>query len=441
MDGDYTGRWRDQLNSRTVLIALAVGLIVRLVLIPFTSSPFDVSAGWVAVIEEIYAGDTLYDGELYKYPPVWGYILATVSAVADMLGMSSFGDPFTNIYLDRELTFGYCFITNPEFNILVKAPALIFDVLAAFAAYDLVLDVSKDRRKAEIGFVMWFLCPIVIMSSAVLCMFDSIMIFFMIETILLFRRRAYALAGITLALSILTKAFSALLLPLMVAYILSDRDSAPATRIKNLSLALAGFLAVTLVMYLPLLLNGEFADSLWFLSSRSGSYSDSGFNPAVLSFNNIFFYLPLIIAVLLGSCVYMALCKHRRDERFLTLSIVSLCIMFSFPFVSYTPTYGIVMLPAFLIYYAMKGNAAWIPWLLLLFFVFHGAAHYWSTAFYPLAAWSDSIDISAWPEHIGNTTVYNFILYCMSSAGFIMLLLVACDYILPRIPQRRSMHG
>ena len=72
MDGDYTGRWRDQLNSRTVLIALAVGLIVRLVLIPFTSSPFDVSAGWVAVIEEIYAGDTLYDGELYKYPPVWG---------------------------------------------------------------------------------------------------------------------------------------------------------------------------------------------------------------------------------------------------------------------------------------------------------------------------------------------------------------------------------
>lgn len=218
------------IGSRTVMAVLVAGLAVRLVLIPFTSSPFDVSAGWVAVIEEIYAGDSLYDADLYKYTPVWGYILAVAAGAADLLGMSSFGSPFTDIYLERELTFGYCYITDPGFNILIKTPALVFDVLTAFSAYRLVRDISGDDRKAEIGFAMWFLCPVVILSSAVLCMFDSIMIFFMIESIIALRHRRYGLAGALLAVSILTKAFPAVILPLMAVYVLSERGTPPPPR-------------------------------------------------------------------------------------------------------------------------------------------------------------------------------------------------------------------
>lgn len=433
-----TAGWREALAGRTVLIALVIGLAVRLLLIPFTSSPFDVSAGWVAVIEEIYAGDTLYDADLYKYPPVWGYILAVLSGIADLLGMSSFGEPLTDIYLERELTFGYCYITTPGFNTLVKAPALIFDVLTAFAAYRLVRDVSSDRRKAEIGFAMWFLCPVVIMSSAVLCMFDSIMVFFMIEALILFRGRRYGACGAVLALSVLTKAFSAVLLPIMVVCLLSDRGVSVGGRVRNLAAAAVGFAAVVLLMYWPLLLSGEFSDSLWFLSSRGSSYSESGFSVTSLSFNNIFFYLPAIAAVVLAACIAMAAARTDRDRTFLVLAIVSLSVVFCFPFVSYTPTYGIVMLPAILILYALNGRVAWIPWALTSFFVLHGIAHYWCTAFYPLAAWWGGLDIAGLSEFMGNGHVYNGILYCMSLAGFSLMLIVAIEYVVPWIRARRG---
>lgn len=421
------------IGSRTVMAVLVAGLAVRLVLIPFTSSPFDVSAGWVAVIEEIYAGDSLYDADLYKYTPVWGYILAVAAGAADLLGMSSFGSPFTDIYLERELTFGYCYITDPGFNILIKTPALVFDVLTAFSAYRLVRDISGDDRKAEIGFAMWFLCPVVILSSAVLCMFDSIMIFFMIESIVAFRHRRYGLAGALLAVSILTKAFPAVILPLMAVYVLSERGTPPPKRARNLAAAVLGFAAVLLLMYWPLIANGELADSLWFLSSRGDSYSDIGFDRNNLSFNNIFFWMPAIAAVLLGSCALMALRREERERTFLALVIVSLSVVFCFPYVSYTPTYGIVMVPAVLILYALEGRVAWLPWALTSFFVLHGIAHYWCTALYPLAAWWDGMDIASLHEYMGDGDLYDGILYCMSSAGLSLMAIAVLWFAVPLV--------
>ena len=188
--------WNGCRIGKMVALTLLIGLAVRFVLIPFTSSPFDVGAGWTAVIQEIYAGNSLYDAELYKYTPIWGYILSVIAYVANLIGMESFGEMFTTIYPSTELTFGYGFITNPEFNILLKIPGLVFDALAAFAFYRLVMDITGDQRKSEAAFALWFLCPVVIMSSAILCMFDSIMIYFMVESLIFFRRKNMLLAGV-----------------------------------------------------------------------------------------------------------------------------------------------------------------------------------------------------------------------------------------------------
>ena len=129
--------WNDCRLSKKIVLVLLLGLAVRFILAPFTTSPFDVSAGWTAVIQEIYAGNSLYDAELYKYTPVWGYILSIIAYVANIIGMTSFGEMFTSIYPGMELTFGYGFLTNLKFNVLLKIPAIIFDVLAAFAFYRL----------------------------------------------------------------------------------------------------------------------------------------------------------------------------------------------------------------------------------------------------------------------------------------------------------------
>ena len=104
--------WNDCRLSKKIVLVLLLGLAVRFILAPFTTSPFDVSAGWTAVIQEIYAGNSLYDAELYKYTPVWGYILSIIAYVANIIGMTSFGEMFTSIYPGMELTFGYGFLTN-----------------------------------------------------------------------------------------------------------------------------------------------------------------------------------------------------------------------------------------------------------------------------------------------------------------------------------------
>ncbi len=424
--------------GKIVLIALILGLAVRLILIPFTSSPFDVAAGWAAVIEEIYAGNSLYDAEMYKYTPVWGYVLSVLAYVADLIGMDSFGEMFTTIYPGKELTYGYGFITNPAFNTLVKAPALIFDILAAFAFYRLAMDITNDRRKAEISFALWFLCPVVIMSSAILCMFDSIVVFFAVEALILLRRKEMLLAGIFIALSILTKAFFAILLPLVIVYLLSDPDLGLNARLKNLAKSAAGAVAVFLLVYAAPLLCGEFSDSMWFLTSRSEGYSSSGvINLTSLGFNNVFFYVPVILLLILISCIVMARSRRDRDKTLLILVAMTSSLLFCFPFVSYTPTYGVMLLLPVILLYCIWGRIAMIPWVLLLFFVFHWAAHYWETSFYPLAAFTDLISMSDIVEEMGNGTLYYAILLFMSSSGFAIMMIIQRLYAIPELKRYR----
>lgn len=436
-NGELT--WNGCRIGRTIALVLIIGLAIRFVLIPFTSSPFDVGAGWTAIIQEIYAGNSLYDAELYKYTPIWGYILSVIAYVANLLGMGSFGEMFTTIYPNTELTFGYGFITNPEFNILLKIPASIFDILAAFAFYRLVMDISGDRRKAEVSFALWFLCPVVIMSSAILCMFDSIMIYFMVESLIFFRRRNMLLAGVFIMLSILTKAFSALLLPLMIAYVLSERHLCVGERLRNLGTAVLGGLIVFLAVYIMPLLSGEFSDSLWFLTSRSDSYaSGGGFSMTSISFNNIFFFMPVAIAIVVLACAAMCLSKKDRDRTFLIMTVIITSVMFCFPFVSYTPTYGIVLTLPVILLYVLNGRIAFVPWALTAVFVLHGIAHYWETFFYPLAAFTGLLDVADVVESMGNGTVYGTIQLLMSSAGFVIMVIMLVYYVIPFIKEYRD---
>lgn len=429
----------DSTDMKTILgggglrLCIALGLAVRLILIPFTSSPFDVGAGWTAVIEEIYAGNSLYDAGLYKYTPIWGYILSIIAYSANCLDMGSFGEMFTTIYPTNELTFGYGFISNPGFNVLLKIPALIFDVLTAFALYRLVLDITGDRRKSEISFALWFLCPVVIMSSAILCMFDSIMVFFMVESIIFLGRKNMLLAGMLITLSALTKAFSALLLPLMVVYVLSGRENPVGVRMRNLGMAVLGGLMIFLAVYAMPILSGEFSDSLWFLTSRSDTYASSGFSTSAVVFSNIFFYMPAIIVIAVLACAVMYLSKGDREKTFLITSTVMMSMIFCFPFVAYTPTYGVTLLLPIIIMYILNGRVALIPWALTMLFVLHGMTIYWETMFYPLAAFTDLLDISDIAEKFGNPAVHHSIVLTMSSAGFVIMMIVLVYHVLPLV--------
>ena len=404
-----------------ILLVLIIGLAIRFVFMPITSSPFDIAAGWVAVTDGIYAGDTIYSSGWYFYPPIWGQLLSVTGVIGDFFGAGSFGDVFPSIYLHERLTIGYGFLTELGYNFFIKVPAVIFDVLAAWAGYALVKRLTGDQKKAVIGFALMFLAPVVIMSSAMLNMFDSIMIFLMLLSLLTFMDERYFLTGIILSLAVFTKVFALLIIPLMLMYVLSNREITLNERAKRIIYALGGFLLITLLVYLPTILSGEFMDSLWFLTSRGSSYGGFSTNP---DFSNIFFFLPIIAVMYISAIIIMLLRKTEREKTFLWLVVLCLTMMFIFPFVSYTPTYGIVMLPAILIMYSLKGNIAIIPWILLIFFPLHGLLHYWECMFYPLAAFTGFVDMESVVERFPSGGIYYTVQMLMSSAGMVMMAIM-----------------
>ncbi|KUE73158.1 hypothetical protein AUQ37_03420 [Candidatus Methanomethylophilus sp. 1R26] len=65
-------------------------------------------------------------------------------------------------------------MTYLAFNYLTKVPLLIADTVLAYLAYVLTRDFTHDSRKAATAFALVYLCPVIIGSSAVIGMPDSI---------------------------------------------------------------------------------------------------------------------------------------------------------------------------------------------------------------------------------------------------------------------------
>ena len=427
--GKEFNRWEKARN--VIILILIAGLAVRFILMPLTSSPPDIAV-WAAINDGIYSGDTIYGVGHNCYPPIWGYVLSVIGALTNLAGMGSFGDVFVASYADHALTLYTGFLTNLIYTTIVKIPGVIFDILGSLGAYLLVKRITGDQKKAVMGFALFFLAPVVIMSSSVLNMFDSMMITLMIFSLLTFMDRKYLLTGILLALAVYTKVFALLMIPIMVAYMASDREISINERMKNILFAAIGFVAVTVIVYLPTILAGEFIDSIYFLTVRMDDYSGFVDSPG---YNRIFFFFPMIIAVIVAMFVIMFIRKTEREKTFFWLTIVSISLMFSFPLISYTPTYGITLLPAILLLYSLKGKIALIPWGLTIAFPLHGICHYGGTLLYPMGA-AGMIDLANFTVPVDGF-IPGLVIGLMSTAGM-ALIIITLYYVMKKKKEVKS---
>ena len=415
-DGLVLGLFSDK-RYRIALYSFVIGMVIRFILIPITSSPFDEGEGWVAIIDGFYSGDDLYSSGWYLYPPIWGYVLSIIGEIAQLFGMTSFGDVFA-IYGDKFNCIGYNYVTTLEFNTLIKTPALIFDVLTGLAIYRLAYRLTKDIRKSCVCFAAWFLCPVVIVSSTCLAMFDSIIVLLIVLSMVTFLEKRYFMTGVLVALGALTKFFPLMMTPVMAAYILSDRSLPMKARIRNLIHPLIGMVIIFVLVYLPVLINGQLIDSLTFITMRSDSAVNNGFSFAP-TFNNLIYYSPLILLEYILLMRFVIRSKEEdRETTILWALLLSFVPIFALPFVSYTPTYGIVLVPSFVILYCLKGDIAWWAWLSLLVFPLHGILHYWGQMFYPLAAFTDIVDFSSLQQEFPIFPIYVFVTFIMCLSGF-----------------------
>jgi hypothetical protein len=263
--------------SPQVFKFLVIGMMVRLLLAPYTSYPYDTYPFYGAVVGTL-AGTGPYGNVLFTYPPLFSVIYYPLFwVVSHFIDPSSFG-MFMPSLIEVSRTTGMMvpFITSPLFNLLLKAPIIIGDVLVGLTLYR-VVESRKGKVAAERAFMIWFLNPLVIFVSSVHGQFDVLAAYFALIGVLSFMDRKFLLSGAFLGLGVLLKLFPAYLvisfgLILLVALIRSSREGRSVDALRHLVSFVAGG-AVSLITILPFLLSSSsFLDYVF----RRGTYSSIG---------------------------------------------------------------------------------------------------------------------------------------------------------------------
>jgi Gpi18-like mannosyltransferase len=281
-----------RIPSHPLIPLLVTGILLRYALGLYTSWSPDVGTWYTLAMNVIY-GNGVYDRVGFSYPPVWGYIVGGITKIASLfVDPQDFGRYIPELQIYALMNqFVSSIITSPLFNFIFKTPLVITDALVGIVLYKFILEITKDSKKAKVGFLIWFFNPFVFMVNAVHGAFDVIPTFFTLLSIILVYKEKYFWAGSLLMFGILSKLYPVFFVPLLIGYILSivyHNKTSKVDRIKNLArryLALlsgAGF--STIIVTLPIILQGKLlnATSSIFTRTETG-FPVGGISPWFIS--------------------------------------------------------------------------------------------------------------------------------------------------------------
>ena len=271
--------------SRPIVVFLIIGLILRFICAPLLTYDYDMYH-WAVIMQNIDSGNGLYELTGYFYTPVWGYVMGFILMILNFFcQVDVFGMRFTS-YLgieDMQHIYHVATITSPEFNLAMKVPLILVDVLVGYLVYKIVKEYTSNQRKAEIAFGLWFLCPVVFYMSGIQGMFDNISALFLLLCVMLVLKDEYFLGGFFLSLATLLKLFPGMCAFVLTIYVLK-RYSEKNEIILRLGLAIAGGIAALLVIMLPNILEGNLAQTITLITDRSDKFGLAGLLPYILGF-------------------------------------------------------------------------------------------------------------------------------------------------------------
>jgi hypothetical protein len=264
---------------------VAIGLIVRYVLAPFTSWNRDLGV-WVRASETGAYHLSLYARPDFSYPSGWGNVLQALGLLLPRLGLpaSSFATRSSAMAPLAGLNHFSMFITSPWFNVSLKSVLFAFDLGTALLLFALVLQMTGDRRRARLAFMLFFLNPFVIFLSAVLGEYDVIVGFCVLLGAYCVLNHRYGLAGAAIGLGIVAKAAPIFVVPvLLCAIVLDSRSSSPDRRLVAVGTAVGRFVAagigVGAVCAVPELLSHSLSAMISLTTARETSAPvSSGFS-------------------------------------------------------------------------------------------------------------------------------------------------------------------
>ena len=280
---------------------LLLGVIVRVAIAPFFAHPFDVYS-WYTIGESVVSGRQPLDSFLvpYSYSSFLFVFPATLafSFLSGYIGSYTIAMSSLNPVLNPGAPWNITVVPGLLFDLLVKLPLILSDLIVALLVYKLVIRHLGDERAAVSASALWFLNPLTIWVSSGWGMFDTLPALFTVLGLYLVLDNRFAYAGMCLALAIEMKYYAVVLVfpLLLVAW--------QKGRWRGLAESLGGTAAVTLVLSAPLL--AKTASSYTALvggSASSGlSYSGLSFWTAITLFLtgiNLSLISDVLVAVLL----------------------------------------------------------------------------------------------------------------------------------------------
>lgn len=337
-----------------------IALAVRLIVIPLLSHDFDIYH-WALVIENIQTGNGLYGLDGYYYTPVWGYFLAFFSLIQDVfLDVGTFGIRLVELLPIEDLVFEdhVATATTLGFNISIKIVMVIIDLAVAWLLYRLLKDLTGSERKSLGGTALWLFCPVVIFMSGIQAQFDVISALFMLLTVTLLLKNHHLLAGATLATGILLKFFPAFTIFVLIGYVVVKQKSRMSA-MKKLACSATGMLVMTMILYFPTLTDGNFMDSLFFVSGRLETQTTSGL---FYEIGSMALTAIGITGMLLAG--YRMFKTDRTDADMGLISNVLIALTFSM-FMSIMPQYVLVLLPFLIIVMVTSDGRMRMGWILI----------------------------------------------------------------------------
>ena len=377
---------------RTILLLIVIGVVARLVIGLFMTHIYDMYH-WGVVIQNINSGNGLYELTGYFYTPPWGYLLGAEAFFQDIMGITVIGEHLTEAFVMENIAWYYTStVTTPAFNVSLKLMMLLSDLVVGYLIFWIVRDLTKDKRKAILGFAIWFLCPFVIALGSVIGMFDTISVLMTLLAVVMLRKDRYIEAGVMLSLATLMKFFPGFFIFFFIAYIMA-KNRKDGTANKKLVMFVAAVAVTAFIIFLPQLLDGTIADAFLFITSRL----NEGVGPDNVGAIGGYAAILVYIAAIAVSIFFALRIKNNTDEKrsdalLFDALLVTTAVMFLYPPL---PQYVLLLFP-FVIFAMMHFDRRYrIPCVLLMIGTSIAALAGGPTDLVAVAAYTDLLNLDS----------------------------------------------
>ena len=312
--------FRECCRAHPLILFALIGIVIRLILTPLLTRTYDV-ASWGELIENIRAGEGLYDVKGYYYTPLWGYFLNVMAVITSVIpGMDTLATAadvsFSGFFPHADTR-----IPTLDFAVFIKIPLIAFDVAVAYTLYRLVLKLTGDGEKAVTIFAAWMLLLPAILVSSVAGMFDNLAVLLLLLSLLCLMYDRPLSAGTLLGLGVMLKVYPGLALVPMACYILAITKDRSEKMMKCMKF-LASAIIIAAVIVLPPVLKGQTSQVFYLFTSRLKGNGTS----STVTTEGLILLCGMLVLVIASFAIFRFLQRHFDNPEKSLIGSVTLII-------------------------------------------------------------------------------------------------------------------